>query len=368
MLIVIVVAGLLLAFANGANDNAKGVATLIGSRTMSEKAALRYAAIATFLGCVASIWFAQLLSARFSGKGLVDADLIAQPPFMAGVALAASITVLLATYLGLPISTTHALVGGIVGVGLAAGALDAGRIVTVFLLPLLLAPGLAVLLSAPFYLVCRRFRLAMGITRESCVCLDRRYEPVELTVDGAVMLRATGVQVSGGVAGCDVTERYGGRLLGLDAQHMLDWCHIASAGAISFARGLNDTPKIAAILMAAMLLKPQFGGLAVGAAMAVGGLIAVRRVAETMSHRITRMNDGQAFAANFITAGLVIVASRFGVPVSTTHVSCGSLFGIGLATRQAHWKVVARILLAWLITLPLAALIGWVAWRMLTYA
>ena len=62
------------------------------------------------------------------------------------------------------------------------------------------------------------------------------------------------------------------------------------------------------------------------------------------------------------------VASRFGVPVSTTHVSCGSLFGIGLATRQAHWKMVTRILLAWVTTLPLAALIGWVAWRILTYA
>ena len=198
----------------------------------------------------------------------------------------------------------------------------------------MVAPGLAVILSAPFYLVCRRFRLGLGITRESCVCVDRQYEPVELTASGVVMLRATGVQVTGGVAGCDVTQRYGGRLLGLDAQRILDWCHMASAGAISFARGLNDTPKIAAILMAATLLEPQLGGFAVGAAMAIGGLIAVRRVADTMSHRITQMNDGQAFSANLITAGLVIVASRFGVPVSTTHVSCGSLFGIGLRSEE----------------------------------
>ncbi len=106
--------------------------------------------------------------------------------------------------------------------------------------------------------------------------------------------------------------------------------------------------------------------IALGVAIAMGGLLAARRVAQTMSHRITGMNDGQAFTANLVTAGLVIVASRLGMPVSTTHVSCGSLFGIGLVNGHAHLKVIGQILLAWLTTLPLAAAIGWIAWRLLS--
>jgi PiT family inorganic phosphate transporter len=74
-----------------------------------------------------------------------------------------------------------------------------------------------------------------------------------------------------------------------------------------------------------------------------------------MSRGITAMNPGQAFTANLATALLVLVASRFGLPVSTTHVSCGALFGIGLVTRQARWRTIGRILVAWVTTLPLAA-------------
>jgi PiT family inorganic phosphate transporter len=89
--------------------------------------------------------------------------------------------------------------------------------------------------------------------------------------------------------------------------------------------------------------------------MALGGLLGARRVAETMSHRITAMNPGQAFTGNLTTALLVLFASRFGLPVSTTHVSCGALAGIGLVNHQARWNTIGQIVLAWVITLPLAA-------------
>jgi PiT family inorganic phosphate transporter len=92
--------------------------------------------------------------------------------------------------------------------------------------------------------------------------------------------------------------------------------------------------------------------------MAIGGIASAHRVAATMSHRVTDMNSGQGFAANLVTAVLVVLASRFGMPVSTTHVSVGSLFGIGAVTRRAHWGTIGRIGLAWLITLPLAGLLG----------
>ena len=96
----------------------------------------------------------------------------------------------------------------------------------------------------------------------------------------------------------------------------------------------------------------------VATAMVAGGWVHSRRVAETMSHRITAMNHGQGFTANIVTAFLVIVASRWGMPVSTTHVSCGSLFGIGVIGGGARRQEIVRILLAWVTTLPLAAILA----------
>jgi len=81
-------------------------------------------------------------------------------------------------------------------------------------------------------------------------------------------------------------------------------------------------------------------------------------VAETMSKEITPMNHGQGFTANLISGLLVIAASRYGWPVSTTHVSCGSLFGVGTATRQANLGMIGKILLAWVTTLPLGVALG----------
>ena len=153
-------------------------------------------------------------------------------------------------------------------------------------------------------------------------------------------------------------SKYHGKMLGINAGNALDSLHYLSAGMVSFARGLNDTPKIAALL----LLAPAFGGFSstafVGLAIAIGGIVSARRVAETMSRKITAMNHGQGFTANVVTAMIVIGASRFGLPVSTTHVSCGSLFGIGTVTRQANWSMMGKILIAWFFTLPLGAAIG----------
>jgi PiT family inorganic phosphate transporter len=90
----------------------------------------------------------------------------------------------------------------------------------------------------------------------------------------------------------------------------------------------------------------------------VGGLIGARRVAETMAQKITPLNAGQGLVASLTTAALVIVASRFGLPVSTTHVSTGGIFGIGAVTRQAQPKTVIAILVAWITTLPLGSALG----------
>ena len=92
--------------------------------------------------------------------------------------------------------------------------------------------------------------------------------------------------------------------------------------------------------------------------MALGGLLNARKVAETMSKKISKMNDGQALTANLVTAFMVISASRFGVPVSTTHVSVGAISGVGIVNGTADMKVIGSILLSWVLTLPIAALLA----------
>jgi PiT family inorganic phosphate transporter len=86
-----------------------------------------------------------------------------------------------------------------------------------------------------------------------------------------------------------------------------------------------------------------------------------------MSQKITTMNHGQGFTGNLMTGIIVMGASRFGLPVSTTHVSCGALFGIGAVTRQAHWGMIAKIFGAWLTTLPVGAALGAASFWLIRY-
>lgn len=296
-----------LAWNNGANDNFKGVAALYGSGIASCRKALTWATATTAAGSLASIFLAAELLKKFSGKGLMPDALSSSPHFLLAVALGAGATVLLATRFGFPVSTTHAITGALVGAGLlsSADAVNFGKLWDGFARPLLLSPFIAGAAGALLFLLLRAARLAPG----------HRTRP-------------------------------------------LDGLHFLSSGAVSFARGLNDTPKIAALLLVAQAVDIRWGMVLVAAAMATGGILNAHRVAMTMSRKITGMNPGQGFAANLATAALVTTASFNGLPVSTTHVSVGTLVGIGTITRQAHWKAVGRIALSWIITLPCGALLA----------
>jgi len=344
---------LFVAYANGANDNFKGVATLFGSGTTSYRGALAWGTITTFAGSVTAVILSAQLVARFSGKGLVPDALVGSSHFVGAVAIAAASTVILATLLSFPISTTHALTGALVGAGLvqAHGDVKLGVLGAAFFLPLLVSPLLAMTLTLVLYPVLHQLRMRLGLRRESCVCVDRKWIPVILGPGGAAAI-PDGVELS------TCQERYQGTILSLTAQNVLNSAHYVSAGAVSFARGLNDTPKIVALLIAAQALGLKSGMILVGLAMAAGAILHARKIAETMSHKITPMNHGQGFVSNLVTAGLVLGASRFGLPVSTTHVSCGSLFGIGAVTGQARWKTIGAVLLAWIVTLPVSALLA----------
>lgn len=370
IIILLFLAVCFLAYSNGANDNFKGVATLYGSETVSFKTAIWWGTGCTFLGSVCSLILAQTLLISFSGKGLVPTEFVGSEQFLLAVAVGAGATVLLATLLGIPISTTHALVGGLIGSGMTAssGAVNYSKLLDAFLLPLLISPVAALLLGISIYLIARWIRLSLGIAKEYCLCIgqEQRSVPVPLT-NSVFAVDATQQELGVCIdeeAKC--SQRYVGSYWGLNAQKALDALHFLSAGIVSFARGLNDTPKIAALLAVVHIIDIRWGLLAVALTMATGGLLNARKVAETMSRRITDMNHGQAISANLATGFLVIVASRLGMPVSTTHVSVGALIGIGMVSRSAQYRSIMTILFAWGCTLPCAGVIAAVTYTLAT--
>lgn len=297
------------AFTNGANANFKGVASLYGSGTASLRRALLWGTAATFAGSIAAAFLAREMVGRFGGRGLVPDGVAQSPRFVAAVALGAAMTSLLANRLGFPVSTTHALVGALTGAGMIACGSEVryGGLGKNFLYPLAFSPLVAMALGAIIFPVLRFAHMA-----------PEARSPV------------------------------------------LDFMHYLSAGAASFARGLNDTPKMVALLA----LAPEWGGAwgfwLVASAIAAGGLLDADKVAETLGRKITTLNPGEGFAASLVTAGLVTTASLHGLPVSTTHVSVGALLGIGAGTGQARWRKAGEILLAWCITLPCGAVMAMV--------
>ncbi|MEH2420584.1 MAG: inorganic phosphate transporter [Nostoc sp.] len=316
LLISLFLTTLFLSYSNGANDNFKGVATLFCSRTSSYQTAILWGTLTTFAGAVAATFLASTLIKNFSGKGLVPDAIANAPEFHMAVAIAAGFTVLIATLMGFPISTTHSLTGAIVGAGLVAIGLKVNfaALGTSFILPLLLSPIIAIPLGAGIYTLSKYINSKWNLSGN---------------------------------------------------QKMIDTCHFISAGVISFARGLNDTPKIFSLILIIEYFSIQGGMITMAIAMALGGLLNSQKVAITMSEKITSMNHTQGLSANIVTGVLVIAASRFGLPVSTTHVSVGSIFGVGLIGKKSNTRVFYQILLSWILTLPTAAIISGIIYRFL---
>jgi PiT family inorganic phosphate transporter len=345
---------ILLAFVNGANDNFKAVATVYGSGSLSYHGALILTTVTTAMGSLASLALGAGLIRAFSGKGLIP-DAVLDSSTLTAVGLGAAITVLVATRFGLPISTTHALVGGLVGAGFVVAGPDLriSALGNAFLIPLALGPLLAVAIA---WGALRAARAALRSPPPGGPMWARVGPKIEPRTAKLVHYEAYAIRAleDGSVAPEIPTEA----TIPISRTDALQVGHLISASAVGFARGLNDTPKILGIAMGATLLTPLEGTLLITAAMALGGIIAARRVAETLAHEITPLTSGQGFVGNLTTSLLVICASRVGLPVSTTHVSTGSIFGIGGADGRLEWSAVAWILAAWLTTLPLAIVIS----------
>jgi len=364
--IFIFLATLFLAYANGANDNFKGVATLYGSGTTNYKKSLIYATITTSLGSLMALYLASELIIVFKGKGLVPDNVIQMQSFPLAVGIGAALTVMSATFFNLPVSTTHALIGALAGAGWISSETGIywNVLSKAYFLPLIAGPILSLLLAFIIYPLFKRIREKLNIDQETCFCVG---EKVVATAQGHGITKEqfeNNYQTSLVLPEATVASQaycqssYSGKFAGISAKNILDGLHYLSSGLVCFSRGLNDTPKIVALLLIGSRFDLNISIVVVSIAMAIGGLIHSKRIAVTMGEKVTAMNPGQAFTANLITGVMVLVASRFGVPVSTTHVSCGSIFGIGISKKNIDLKVLSHIILAWVTTLPLGFIFG----------
>lgn len=308
-----------LAYANGANDVSKAIATLAGSGVTNYRRAIAWGAACTVLGALCSALVAGALIGTFT-RGFIATGVRQTEVFALAILVGAIPWVVLSSRTGLPVSTTHAMTGALVTVGAFAFGADNvqwGGVVRKVAIPLLVSPFLALLLALAAYLVIR-VSLAKGAPRT------------------------------------------------MNALHWL------SSGTASFARGLNDTPKIVALGVLFFLITRHtaefqapywlFALVAVGIGLgsALGGL----KVTRTLAEKVTKMDHAEGFSANLVTALLVAVAANLGLPVSTTHVSSGAIIGIGLreGTSRINWRVVRDMALAWVVTLPGAGLLGLAAY------
>ena len=208
----------------------------------------------------------------------------------------------------MPISTTHSLVGALFGSGVVAVGMsfNFAKLGATFLMPLIVSPLMAAIASFLAYLIFRETRKVLGVTKETCLCVGTEKIPVvkmahsnkNITVESESSKTIRVLNEN------ECVEIYKGNFIGINSQKMLDFAHFISAGIVSFARGLNDTPKIVGLLIVLNALDIKWGMIAVALAMAIDGLLAT-------------------------------TASIHGLPVSTTHVSVGSIFGIGTVTKKA---------------------------------
>jgi inorganic phosphate transporter, PiT family len=315
VLIIVVATALAFDFTNGFHDTANAVATSISTRAMAPKTAVAMAAILNFVGA-----FLSLAVAATIASGIVDADLVTPDIVFAGL-IGAIFWNLLTWYFGLPSSSSHALIGGVIGSMLAAegtkGVLGDGVIEKV-VLPALIAPVLAFTVAGLGILICYRIvgRLAPGYVNR-------------------------------------------GFRLG----------QIVTASMFSIAHGTNDAQKTMGIIFLALIANgnlttddavPTWVVVSAASAIALGTYVGGWRIIKTMGSRIIKMDPAQGFASQASGAAVILSATHVGFPLSTTHVISGAIMGAGAAKQVSavRWGVAGNIVTAWVLTLPASAAVG----------
>jgi PiT family inorganic phosphate transporter len=314
-LVGLIVIALLFDFLNGLHDAANSIATIVSTRVLRPRYAVFWA---SFFNFIAFLFFG-LHVAQTLGTGIVDANIV-DPHVTFAALMGAIVWNVLTWVMGIPSSSSHALVGGLVGAGTAKAGL--GAIVWGGLTKTAAAIVLSPLIGFIFALF------------------------LVLLVSW-IFVRATPFAV-------DSTFR---RL------------QFVSASLYSLGHGGNDAQKTMGIIAALLYSQGQLQGgfhvplwvvLTCQAAMALGTLFGGWRIVRTMGSRITRLSPMQGFCAETGGAITLFIATWFGVPVSTTHTITGAIVGVGAARRTSavHWGVASNIVVAWILTMPAAALIA----------
>lgn len=323
-----------LAAANGANDVSKGVATLAGSGVTRYRTAILWGALTTLAGSLLSGLFATRMLKLFAG-GIVAAE--PAPAFALAAVCGAAGWVTLATRARLPVSTTHAIIGSLIGAGVvyAPGSVLWAGVLPKLAMPLLLSVAASYALSAAL----NRVFAGSEAGAADCLCVG-----VEKLDAGQTRFARIGV-MSGPAREC---AGIGGQLR--LSTEMLHWL---SSGAVGFARGLNDTPKLVALgaAVAGASLDINIFIPVTAAAMFAGSLYAGRRVARVLAEGVVRMDHREGLLANVATALLVGAGANLGLPMSTTHVSTGAIAGVaGSDAGRLNRRTVRDLLLAWTVT------------------
>jgi len=361
-----------LAYANGTNDVSKAIATLVGSGVTDYRSAIVWGTVWTVIGAGVAAFVARAMVNTFS-HGLVQTGTIIEPATTLAVLTGAMAWILFASRTGLPVSTTHALTGAIVGTGLVAYAGEGliwAAIGKKIALPLLLSPFLALTVSLLIHPVVRALERKW---EGACVCVmpaSRALVSIDAHGGTRTLFQTTsfGSPVMAVPSQCDRAGLQG-LIVGLDTIHWI------SSGLASFARGTNDAPKIVAMLLLGSTTATwpstssqliAFGGVAI--AMGLGSYFGGLRVTKVLAENVTKMNHAEGLSANLATSSLVLVSGFLGLPVSTTHLSSSAIIGIGLlkGRNSVRWTTVRDMVLAWVVTLPVSALLAGVAYLILT--
>ena len=316
--ILVVLLALAFDYINGMHDTANAIATVVSTRVLSPRNAILMAATLNFVG---ALWSESV--AKTMGKGIIDPKMITLTTVTA-ILIAAIIWNLITWYYGIPSSSSHALVGGIIGGGLAAagpGVLQ-WEGVTKVVKGLFMSPVIGALLG---------FSIMLAL-----LWTFRNFRP------GKVNKGFRGAQ-------------------------------LLSAGVMAFSHGMGDAQKSMGIIAMALVAGGFMGGgdqlhiplwvkLSCATAMAMGTAAGGWRIIKTLGHKMIKLEPIHGFAAEAAASCVILTASSWGVPVSTTHCISGGIMGVGATRRlnSVRWDVASRMVFAWVLTIPATALIAYV--------
>ncbi|WP_294250353.1 inorganic phosphate transporter [uncultured Sphingomonas sp.] len=320
LLIGLILVALAFDFLNGLHDAANAIATVVATRLLKPVHAVAFAAFFNFAAYFVTIAFPSMHKvAETIGKGLIDQDLVT-PGVVFGALVGAMFWNVVTWLKGIPSSSSHALVGGMVGAGVAHAGFEGIQWTGLnkTLLAIVLSPTLGMI-------------LAMAI----------------MLLTSWLFRRAS-------------TNR---------AERSFRVLHLISSGAYSLSHGLNDAQKTMGIITVLLYSTgylhgkfevPHWVAISCYVAIALGTLSGGWKIIETMGSRITKLSQHQGFSASMGGSIILFGASWLGIPVSTTHTITGAIIGAGTARRASavRWGVASNVVIAWVITIPASAAVG----------